>query len=95
VPKHGYVATRGGWVSDRSVCYLASGRPVLMGETGISECVATREGLVTFTDPESAAAAVSAVNADYARQCRAARSLAENVFSTDQVLPRFLDATMS
>lgn len=95
VPKHGYVATRGGWCSDRSVCYLASGRPVLMEETGISECVKTGAGLVTFTDLEAAAAAVQRVNADYEAHSLAARALAENVFSTDKVLPRLLDAAAS
>ena len=95
VPKHGYVATRGGWCSDRSVCYLASGRPVLMEETGISECVNTGAGLVTFSDVETAATALQRVNADYETHSRAARGLAENVFSTNKVLPRFLDAAMS
>jgi hypothetical protein len=95
VPKHGYVATRGGWISDRSVCYLASGRPVLMEETGISECIPRGEGLVTFHDFDSACAAIRAVNADYGRHSRAARQLAESVFDSVRVLPRFLDAAMS
>lgn len=95
VPKHGYVATHGGWISDRSVCYLASGRPVLMGETGISKCVVTGDGLLTFHDLDGAAAAVRAVNIDYEQHSRAARLLAENVFSAKKVLPQFLDAAMS
>jgi hypothetical protein len=94
VPKHGYVETRGGWVSDRSVCYLASGRPVLMEETAISECIPCGEGLVTFTDLRTAADALARVNANYDQHSEAARSLAENVFSTEKVLPQFLDAAM-
>lgn len=94
VPKHGYVATRGGWVSDRSVCYLAAGRPVLMEETGISKCVPCGEGLVTFCDLEGAVAAIADVNRDYFRHSAAALRLATEVFSTEKVLPRFLDAAL-
>jgi hypothetical protein len=95
VPKHGYVKMRGGWFSDRSVCYLASGRPVLMEDTGLQDWLPVGEGLVTFSDPTGAAAAVERINADYDRHCRASRRLAEEVFSTQQILPRFLDAAMS
>ena len=95
VPKHGYVATRGGWMSDRSVCYLASGRPVLMEETGISESMTTGEGLVTFHDLDSAVNAVREVNSQYEQHSHADRALAENIFSTAKVLPQFLDAAMS
>ncbi len=95
VPKHGYVAMRGGWFSDRSVCYLASGRPVVIEETGISERVPCGAGLVTFRTPAEAAQAVTAVHEDYAAHQRAARRLAEEVFSTARVLPGFLDAAMN
>lgn len=95
VPKHGYVETRGGWVSDRSVCYLASGRPVLMEETGISDCVPCGNGLVTFTGLDGAVSALEQVNNRYEQHAAAARSLAENIFSTAKVLPQFLDVAMS
>jgi hypothetical protein len=52
-------------------------------------------GLVTFSDVETAAPALQRVNADYETHSRAARALAENVFSTNKVLPRFLDAAIS
>ncbi len=94
VPKHGYVATRGGWVSDRSVCYLAAGRPVLMEETGISECVPCGEGLVTFRDVDGAVAALADVNRDYPKHSASALRLATQVFSTEKVLPRFLHAAL-
>lgn len=95
VPKHGYVATRGGWFSDRSVCYLAAGRPVLMEETQISLCAPTGEGLLTFSNVDEAAARVGEINARYDSHRRAARQLAETVFATDRVLPAFLDAAMN
>jgi hypothetical protein len=90
VPKHGYVKMRGGWVSDRSVCYLASGRPVIVEDTGIGSTIPTGEGLVTFEDVDSAVAAIETVTGDYENHRRAARRLAEEVFATDQVLPKLL-----
>jgi hypothetical protein len=95
VPKNGYVKMRGGWFSDRSVCYLASGRPVLIEDTGLSDWLATGEGVVTFADPEEAVAGINHINADYERHRHAARRLAENVFSTEHVLKAFLTEAMN
>jgi hypothetical protein len=94
VPKNGYVKMRGGWFSDRSVCYLASGRPVLIADTGLAEWLAIGQGVVTFTDPESAVAGVNSINRNYERQRTSARRLAEEVFSTDKVLPALLGDVM-
>ena len=55
VAKHGYVVTRSGWFSDRSVCYLATGRPVVAADTGIGQVLPTGVGLLTFTDVEDRA----------------------------------------
>ena len=95
VPKNGYVAMRGGWFSDRSVCYLATGRPVIIEDTGLTDWLATGEGLVLFHDPAEAIAGVERINADYERHRLAARHLAETVFATQRVLPPLLDAAMS
>jgi hypothetical protein len=95
VPKHGYVAMRGGWFSDRSVCYLASGRPVLIEDTGLRDWLPVGEGVVTFADLAEAAAGVERINRDYEQHRRAARQLAEDVFSTERVLPALLDVAMS
>ena len=92
IPKHGYVAMRTGWVSDRSICYLASGRPVLMEETGVSDCLATGAGLVTFRSADTAVAMLEEVEAHYPDHARAARSLAASLFSTRTVLPDLLEA---
>lgn len=94
VPKNGYVKMRGGWFSDRSVCYLASGRPVLIEDTGLGEWLDVGEGVLTFRNPTEALAGVDNINANYERHRHAARQLAGNVFSTDRVLPAFLDAAM-
>jgi len=95
VPKSGYVKVRGGWFSDRSVCYLASGRPVLIEDTGLADWLPVGEGLLTFTDTGEALRGIEQINADYGRHRRAARQLAEQTFATNRVLPSFLDAAMS
>jgi hypothetical protein len=89
--KHGYVATRSGWISDRSVCYLASGRPVLVQDTGIGNRITTGRGLLTFTDLESALAGIEAINGEYELHRDSARRLAEEVFSADRVLPQLVE----
>lgn len=94
VPKNGYVAMRGGWFSDRSVCYLASGRPVVIEDTGLADWLPVGEGLLTFGDPESALHRIEQVNSDYERHRGAARRLAEEHFTTDKVLPALLEAAM-
>ena len=48
IAKSGYVASRSGWFSDRSACYLASGRPVVAQDTGWSEHLPAGEGLFAF-----------------------------------------------
>ena len=95
VPKNGYVKMRGGWFSDRSVCYLASGRPVLIEDTGLGDWLGVGDGVVTFRDLNEAAAGVAGINGGYERHRRAARQLAEKVFSTDHVLPSLLEAAMN
>jgi hypothetical protein len=91
IAKSGYVAMRSGWVSDRSACYLASGRPVLAQDTGFGDLLPSGEGLLTFSTTEDAVAGVEAIDADYDRHRRAARSLAETYFDSDRVLTRLLD----
>ncbi len=95
IPKNGYIKMRGGWFSDRSVCYLASGRPVLIEDTGLADWLPVGEGLLAFSDLPSAAAGVERINADYPRHRLAARRLAEQVFATEKVLPRLLEAAMN
>jgi hypothetical protein len=83
-----YVDTRSGWLSDRSVCYLASGKPVLDQDTGFARDYPTGEGLLTFTTLEEAAAGVEEIERDYERHSAAARALAEEHFDSDRVLGR-------
>jgi len=89
--KEGYVESRCGWFSDRSACYLASGRPVVAQETGFSRHLPVGEGLLSFTTAADAAAAIGEVAGDYRRHAEAARSLAEAEFDSAIVLPRLLE----
>jgi glycosyltransferase involved in cell wall biosynthesis len=87
-----YVRSRGGWLSDRSLCYLASGRPVLAQATGYELEVDAGAGLLPFSDPEEAAAGIEAIEADYERHSAAARELARERFGSDRVLTELLEA---
>jgi hypothetical protein len=89
--KSGYVAARCGWFSDRSICYLASGRPVLAQDTGFGRDFETGAGVLAFSTLDDAAAAVEAVRSHWARHSRAARALAEDVFDSDRVLTRLVE----
>ncbi len=86
VAKNAYVQARCGWFSDRSASYLATGKPVIMQDTGFSATLPTHEGLLTFNTVDEAAAAIRQVNTDYERHCRAARRVAEEYFDSDKVL---------
>jgi hypothetical protein len=90
IAKGMYVKSRGGWFSDRSICYLASGRPVVAQETGFSELYPTGAGLISFEDLDGAAAAVELVARDYPRHVAAARAVAQEHFDSDRVLERLL-----
>jgi hypothetical protein len=90
VVKSGYADSGCGWFSDRSACYLASGRPVLAQETGWSRFLPTGEGLFPFATGDDVPAAVEALRGDYPRHARAARRLAEAYFDSDRVLATLL-----
>jgi len=90
VAKGGYVAGRTGWFSDRSACYLAAGRPVIVQDTGIGKYLPTGSGLLTFTDMDSAAQAINDVESDYSRHTVAAASFAREFLDSDLVLARLV-----
>ena len=91
VTKDQYVRTRSGWFCDRSVCYLAAGRPVVTQDTGAETWVRAGEGLLFFDSPEAALAAIEDVAGDPARHQRAAREIAHEFFAAEKVLGAVAD----
>ena len=90
VAKNVYVATQCGWFSCRSVCYLAASRPVVLQDTGYSRHIPVGEGVLAFSDLDEAAAAIEAVESDYARHQRRAREIAAAYFDSRVVLRQLL-----
>jgi hypothetical protein len=90
-----YVEAGSGWFSDRTVRYLASGKPALVQETGFSDNYPVGEGLVPFRTLDEAAAGARRITADYERHSAAARALAEERFDSDRVLGRFLEEALA
>ncbi|MBD1847733.1 glycosyltransferase family 1 protein [Cyanobacteria bacterium FACHB-63] len=95
VAKQGYVAMRTGWFSDRSACYLASGRPILVQDTGQADSLPIGEGIFTFRNLSEAIEGIHAINADYERHQKAARKLAEEYFDSGKVLSVLLEAAIN
>lgn len=87
-----YVQTRSGWVSERSICYLASGRPVLAQDTGLGERYPLGDGLLAFSTLEEAVAGVEQIATRPDLHAAAARAIAVEHFDSDRVLTRLLDA---
>jgi hypothetical protein len=82
--------TRSGWFSDRSVCYLAAGKPVVTQETAFSKYIPTGRGLFAFSTAEEALAALDAINRDYTAHARAAHEIAREYFDSRKMLAKML-----
>jgi hypothetical protein len=83
------------WMSDRTLCYLASGKPAIVQHTGPSRFLPDAAGLFRFRDMDEAVRSLNRVAADYERQCRAARALAEEFFDARKVVARVLERAMA
>ena len=88
------VALETAWVSDRTLCYLASGRPAVVQHTGPSRILPDAEGLFRFRSLDEAARALAAAEADYELHCRRARALAEEHFDARRVVARVLERAL-
>lgn len=82
------------WISDRSLCYLASGKPVVVQHTGPSSFLPDGEGMFRYRTLADAGRALESINADYERHCRLARSLAEEYFDAGAVVRGMLEQAM-
>ncbi len=92
VAKDQYVSPRSGWFSDRSVCYLAAGRPVVTQETGFSKFIPTGAGLFAYTNQAQALEAIEQIAGDYARQSSAALEVARSFFDAEKVVGQMLSS---
>jgi len=92
--KHAYVKTHSGWFSDRSVCYLAAGLPVVLQDTGFGDWLPTGQGVLAFSSVDEAADCIERVRAGYTVERRAAREIAEEHFDARRVLTHLLERAM-
>ena len=88
------VLLQNAWVSDRTLCFLASGKPGVVQDTGPSRTLPDAAGLFRFRDIDGAARALDAVAADYDHQCALARALAEEHFDAKKVVGRVLETAL-
>ncbi len=86
-----YVDTRSGWFSDRTIRYLASGKPALVQDTGFGRNYPTGRGLVPFSTLDDASRGADRIVRDYAAHSRAARAIAEEFFDSNKVLAGLLE----
>lgn len=91
-PKPIHVTMRTGWFSERSIAYLASGRPVLAEETGFGERIPTGAGLIAFRNVDEALMGIAEIDGNYERHRRAARELAESIFDSRKCVTEMLSA---
>lgn len=91
IAKQGYVSTRSGWFSERSLAYMANARPVVIQDTGFSRVLPTGVGVVPFSTPEEAVDGLRSVEADYRRHCKAARDTVEEHFDGRKVVKSLLE----
>ncbi len=82
---------QGAWVSDRTLCYLASGKPAVVQHTGPSSFLPNGDGMFRFSTLAEAVSAFETINSNYERHCRAAREIAETYFDSTQVAASILD----
>ena len=82
---------RNAWISDRTLCYLSSGKPAVVQHTGPSRFLPDAEGLFRFHSPEEAISAFEQIEADYNHQARKARELVEEFFNAEGAAKRVLD----
>ncbi len=91
IAKSGFVLSRCGWFSERSVCYLACGKPALVQDIGLAGLYPTGTGLLTYSSLQQAVEGVREVRRDYRRHAQAARRIAREHFAAERVLANLLE----
>jgi hypothetical protein len=95
VAKNAYAASRSGWFSCRTACYLALGVPAVVQDTGFGAAIPTGEGILAFSTLDEAVDSIERLLGDPHRHARAATALADEYFDSDKVLTRLIERAMS
>ena len=95
IAKHGYVVSKCGWFSERSANYLASGKPVLIQETGFSEWMETGIGVIPFNNMDEALSGIEDVLSNYDKHRKYARSIAQEYFDSRTILTNLVEHSMN
>lgn len=88
--KPSYIKQQTSWISDRTLCYLASGKPVIVQHTGPSSFLSNGEGMFRFSTLQQAVDAIKTINADYRLHSQAARQIVETHFDSKKVVSEIL-----
>jgi hypothetical protein len=83
------------WISDRTLCYLAAGKPAVVQHTGPSRYLPEGVGVFRFRDLPEAVSCLEKVMSDYENQCRLARALVEERFDARKVAARLLETALA
>jgi hypothetical protein len=94
VAKNMYVKAKTSWFSGRSACYLATGKPVVLQETGFSKFIQAGKGLFAFNTIQEAVHAVNEINNNYEYHCYEARKIAEKYFDSNKILSRLIEEAL-
>ncbi len=93
VAKEMYVRLCSGWFSDRTACYLAAGRPVVVQDSGFRHTIPLGPGLQAFQTVDEAAQAIREIEADYRRASKHATAVAQEYFSAAKVLAQLVQVS--
>ncbi|HEX3356287.1 MAG TPA: hypothetical protein VHS31_04830 [Tepidisphaeraceae bacterium] len=91
VAKDQNIRLRSGWSSERDICYLACGKPVITQDTGFSNIIPCGEGLFGISTIEQAVDAIERINKDYEHHCKSARKIAEDYFAAPMLGKKLLE----
>lgn len=83
------------WISDRSLCYMAMGKPAIVQHTGPSRILPDAEGLFRFRNMDEAVRAIEAAETDYEHHGRQARAFVREYFDAKKVVKRVLERALT
>jgi len=95
VAKQAYIKTKSGWFSDRSVCYLAAGRPLVIQDTGLNDWLKGDKGILLFTSFEQAVDCLELLKREFTRHSMEAKKIADQIFSYKRVLNYVIETALS